>query len=180
MALNVQTLGTQLPTTYVWDVSQIQNLNISSDFKELLIRLYQNLNTMANVINTKESSYYLTTGHFYNGQNWFPNSNMGLAANYRTIEPRSGIRAVTIDIPLPNTATVSVPHNITCTTQTRIFVKYAMAYDNTGTSWLPLPYASSVAANVIELNIDNTNINITTNTNRTAYTAIVVLDYIQN
>ena len=52
MALNVQTLGTQLPTTYIWDVSQIQNLNISSDFKELLIRLYQNLNTMANVINT--------------------------------------------------------------------------------------------------------------------------------
>lgn len=180
MALNVQTLGTQLPTTYVWDVGQIQNLNISSDFKELLIRLYQNLNTMANVINTKESGYYLTTGQFYNGQSWYPNSNMGTSTPYRAIEPRTGTRAVTIDIALPNTATVSVPHNITCTTQTRIFVKYAIAYDNTGTSWLPLPYASSVAANVIELNIDNTNINITTNSNRTAYTAIVVLDYIQN
>lgn len=173
--------GTTLPPTYVWDVQQINDLDISNNFKELLVRLYQNLNNISLVINTKESSYYTITGHFLNGQKWFANPNNSFGTSpYVAPQLRDGIRVTLIDIPLPNTATVSVPHGITCTPQTRIFLKYADAYNSTGTSFLTLPYASAVAANVIELSTDNINVNITTNSNRTDYKAIVVLDYIQN
>lgn len=181
MAFDTKMRGTTLPTTYIWDVSPIYDLNLSNDVKELLVRMYQNINSIALVTNTKESGYYLTDALYYNDQQWFPNTNTGELTNpYIKPVNRSGGRVTLKDIALPNTGTVSIPHNIPCTPQTRIFVKYADAVNSAGTSFLPLPYASATLANVIELNADNVNVNITTNSNRTDYTAIVVLDFIQN
>src|ERR1700674_5791632 len=68
--------GAFVPTTNIWDVGQLQDVDINSpEFKELLIRLYQNLNLMALVINVKDTGYYVTN-ELVNGQLFFPNPNL--------------------------------------------------------------------------------------------------------
>src|SRR5271157_1512774 len=65
--------GVYLPTTFIWDVSQLQRVDVNSkEFKELLIRMYQNLTNMATAINLKDTGYYYQ-GEFVNGQLYFPN-----------------------------------------------------------------------------------------------------------
>ncbi len=90
---------------------------------------------------------------------------------------------------LPNAGTKSVAHGIDTLPQdlpnnyigfsfTRI---YATATDPVNELYIPIPYASNVAANVIEINVDATNVNITTASNKTAYTiTYVVLEYIKS
>ena len=57
--LNQNISGAFVPTTFILDVAKIQEVNVNSEeFKELLVRLYQNLNRMSLVLNVKESAYY--------------------------------------------------------------------------------------------------------------------------
>ncbi len=72
---NLDEIGSFVPTTNIWDVQDIQDINVNSpEFKELIVRLYQNVNLISNVLNTKESAFYLTES-FNNSQVWFkPNS----------------------------------------------------------------------------------------------------------
>ena len=80
---------------------------------------------------------------------------------------------------LPNAGTKSVPHNIPINgsyTFTRI---YGAASDTTGLNYIPLPYASPTAANNIELNLDATNVNIITGSNRSNFNiTYVIVEYI--
>ena len=56
--------GMMVPTTNVWDVSQIYNLqDISPELRELFVRLYQNLNKMALAVNLKKDQNCLFTYH---------------------------------------------------------------------------------------------------------------------
>ena len=65
--------GTFIPTTQVWDVTEIKEVDVTKpEFKELLVRMYQNLNTMALTINNKESSFY-DTQETVKGQAFFSN-----------------------------------------------------------------------------------------------------------
>ena len=42
--------GAYVVTTNVWDVSQLYSIDVKSpEFQELLVRLYQNVNNIANV-----------------------------------------------------------------------------------------------------------------------------------
>ena len=44
--------GAFVETTQIWDASQIQEMDVNSpDFKELIIRLYQNMNKIALALN---------------------------------------------------------------------------------------------------------------------------------
>lgn len=80
---------------------------------------------------------------------------------------------------LPNTGTKSVPHNITVTGST-IWTRYYATATYPGSSGIPIPYASPTLANNIEINVDATNVNITTGSDRTAYTTTyVILEYLQ-
>ena len=64
------------------------------------------------------------------------------------------------------------------TTFTRV---YATASDTTGFNYIPVPYASSTAANNIELNVNGTNVNIITGSNRSNFNiCYVVLEYLQS
>ena len=52
--------GLSLPTTNIWDTTEIYETEVTSDaFKELMVRLYQNLSDMSDAINLKESAYYV-------------------------------------------------------------------------------------------------------------------------
>ena len=167
--------GSFVPTTQVWDVGEIYSTDVNSeDFKEILVRLYQNLNNQAFSINIKDSGYYVTE-EFVNGQAFFPNPSL--------TEPytlRQAFRKVINFGALPNTGTTAVAHGITVTdgvTFTRI---YGAATNTTAHAYLPLPYASPTAADNIELKVDGTNVTIITGSDRSSFNVTyVVLEYLK-
>ena len=182
MANNPIFSGAFVPTTNVWDVSQLYEIDVNSEaFKELLVRLYQNLNNISLVLNLKDTGYYLNQ-EFVNGQLYFPNTNLN-SSTEQTSEFRQVWRLVINFGALPDftgSPTKSVPHGLTITpgvTFTRI---YATASNTTGFEYIPIPYASPTAANSIEINVDATNVNIITGSNRSNFTiCYVILEYLK-
>lgn len=172
--------GAFVPTNFIWDVSQLYSVEVDSpQFKELLVRLYQNLNIMALVLNVKDSGYYVQE-EFVNGQLWFPNP-----ANNSSTEANATFRPVqrkTINFgPLLDASSKSIPHGITCNSSTTFTRIYAVASDTTGKTYLPIPYTSATAADIIEIFVDSTNVVIVTNSNRTNFdTCYVILEYLQS
>ncbi len=171
--------GVFLPTTNVWDVGQLEDLDVSSpEFKLLLVRLYQNINDIALSVNIRDAAYY-NTQEFVSGQLFFPNP----AANDNDSNAndfRQGMRMVVDFGVLPNTGSKSVAHNITVSATTSFTRIYGSATDPVGFNYIPLPYASPTAADNIELSVDATDVTITTGLDRTNFTTcIVVLEYLQ-
>ena len=178
--IQYQNIGSFIPTTYVWDVAILQEIDVTSpEFKELLVRMYQYINLMALSLNTRDAGYY-NTSEFVNGQLFFPNP----ANNSSTTEApdfRQVYRLVVNFGPLPNTGTTSVPHGLTITPATTFTRIYGAASDQTNELYIPIPYASPTLANNIELNVDATNVNITTGGNRSTYNVTyVILEYLQS
>ena len=171
--------GSFLATTQVWDVGEIYSAEgISPDLKELLVRLYQNLNNQSLSVNTRDAGFY-DTSEFVNGQLFFPNPALN-SSSTTTPTQRQVFRKVLNFGSLPDTAVKTVAHGITVNdgfTFTRI---YGAATDPTGHNYIPLPYASPTLMNNIELKTDGTNVTITTGSNRTAFTTTyVVLEYLK-
>jgi len=172
-------VGAFIPTTNIWDPTEIYSTEVTSpEFKELLVRLYQNLNSMAMAVNLKDTGYY-DTSEFVTGQKYFPKPGLtSLSAEVPAF--RQTYRKVINFGTLPNTGTTNVAHGITVDANTIFTRIYGTATDPTGLSYLPLPYASSTAANNIELKVDNTNVTIITGSNRAAYTiTYVVVEYLK-
>ena len=190
--------GAFLPTTNIWDVTEIYSTEVTSpEFKELLVRLYQNLNNMSMMINVKDSAIY-TTDEFVCGQTYFSNPNLNSTTTtaptqrqvYRKIinsfDATATPKAYT---PLPNAAgLITFPHGLTITTGYSFTRIYGVTSDPVNKIYLPLPYASgvlvegtpNVATDVIELSVDDTNVNITVGKDRSAFTmTYIVLEYIK-
>lgn len=180
MATNAGFFGSFVPTTNVWDVGQLQDIDVTSpEFKELLVRLYQNLNLMAIVVNSRDAGYYVPQ-QFVNGQLWYPNPNLDSTS---TTNPtlRQVMRLMVPFGALPNTGTKSVAHGITVNSSYSFTRIYATATDPVAMSYIPIPYASPTLANNIELSVDATNVTITTGSNRSSYTTCyVVLEYLMS
>jgi len=165
--------GAFVPTSYVWEVQSAQSVDVNSpEFKELLVRLYQNIANIATALNLKDTGYYYL-GEFVNGQLYFPNpalnSQTASTARYRQVT------RLTVDFgALPNTGVKSVPHGLTpnaAWTFTRI---YATASDTTGLTYIPIPSFQA------DLSVDAVNVNITTTANLTNYNVCyVVLEYLK-
>jgi hypothetical protein len=170
--------GLFVPTTNIWDVSQIYDIEVTSpEFKELLVRLYQNINNITLALNLKDSAYYDEV-EFVNGQAFFPGAVSASASNETIF--RQVFRKVINFGTLPNTATTSVPHGILITNTYSFTRIYATASDQTGMTYIPIPFASPTDADNIQLDVDATNVNITTGSDRTNYTlCYVVLEYIK-
>lgn len=172
--------GSFIPTTQVWDVSEIYSTEVTSPaFKELLVRLYQNLNGMALSVNGRDAGMYDKT-EFVNGQTFFPAAGTSSATSSAPNQ-RQVYRKVVDFGALPNAAAKTVAHGLTVTngyTFTRI---YGTASNTAGLLYIPIPYASSVLLNNIELSVSNVNVTITTGIDRTAFTiCYVVLEYLKN
>jgi len=175
----IDNTGSFIPTTQVWDISEIYATDVkSAAFKELIVRMYQQLNTIALAINTKDTGYY-PQFEMVNSQLWFPDPTL---SSETTQQPsyRQVIRKVINFGVLPNTGTTSVAHGITFTLKSRITRLYGVATNPSAPSYLSLPYASPTAANNIELNCDGTNVNVITGSNRSAYTTTyIVIEFIR-
>lgn len=174
-------VGSFLATTNVWDVTEVNALEKESPaLKELLIRLYQNLNQSSININLKDTGYY-TTSEFVNGQSFFPNPGL-TSASSTTPTMRQVYRCVINFGALPNTTTKSVPHHLTFNPGFSMTRLYGSASKSDATSFIPLPYASTTAvANNIELSVTGTNVVIKTGIDYSAYTTTyVVLEYLKS
>ncbi len=173
--------GSFIPSTNIWDVSSLYSIDINDPaFKELLVRLYQNVNNIAIVLNVKESGYYDNeVNDFVDGNAWFPNPALSSATTTTpTFRPEQ--RCVINFGALPNTGSKSVAHGITCTASTTFTRIYGAASDTTGFNYIPLPYASPTLANNIELRVDATNVIVTTGSNRTNFNVCyIVIEYLQ-
>jgi len=171
-------VGAYTPTSNVWDVSEIYSTEVTSPaFKELLVRLYQNLNLLSLVVNVKDSAIYIDSEFVTSGQ-YFASPALS-SATQQNPALRGVFRKVVNFGALPNTGTKSVAHDI-APTASFSFTRIYGCSTNPSTSYIPLPYASPVLANNIELNADATNVNVTTGSNRTAYTiTYIVLEYIK-
>lgn len=169
--------GMMLPTTSVWDVSEVFAIeSLSPQLRELLVRLYQNLNNMSLAVNLKDTGYY-SNQEFLNSQVFFPNPNNPPST---TSVFRQVFRTTVNFGTLPDTMTLSVPHNIDVNEAYSFTRIYGASTNSTATSFIPLPYASAVPTDIVELNADTTNINITTSDDWTDYiTTYVILEYVK-
>lgn len=168
--------GAYLPTTYIFDISDIQNIDVnSSEFKELIVRLYLNINNMLQILNIKDTGqYFLTT--INTGQVFFNVNN-----DFNML--RSIFRTVVNFGALPNNTTKSVSHNIPNLGTTWSLVRFdcestkpnTIAIDIPG--WDPTNFPTS--QNPIMITFDPTNVNITTTSNMSAWTITwVTLEFI--
>ena len=169
--------GLFVPTTYIWDVARVNDVDVNTpEFKELLVRLYQNLNSMAIALNWKDTGFYLQE-EFVNGQIYFPSPTLS-STTAQSPTNRQVFRKVVNFGVLPNTAAKSVAHGLTITSGYSFTRIYGTA-TNPSTQFIPLPYASTTG-DTIELSVDATNVTVTTVSNKSAFTTTyIVLEYIK-
>ena len=164
--------GSYVPTTNICDVSNLSDIDVNSDeFKELLVRLYQNINNISVVLNTKCSGYYInqefvSSKLFYNPT---PDPD-GL-----TEQLRAGF-IITINTGALGAGVTAVDHNIPVTNIYQWMFIYGAA-TNTGTLvGYPLPFAGA-AGNNIEVSVTATQILINNNSGVTFTDSQVTLEY---
>lgn len=173
-----QDVGSFIPTTQVWDVSELYSTEVTSPkFKELLIRLYQQVGNIAMAINGKDTGIY-DTSEFVCGQTFFPNPNP-IAGQPN--KERQVYRKVISFGTLPNTATKTVAHDIALSPGLFFTRIYGTAADPLTNKYIPLPFTSPGAlGGAIELWVDGANVKIITGSDRTAFTiTYVVLEYLK-
>lgn len=172
--LSNKELGAFLPSTQMWDISEIQDSKIKNEaLKEILVRMYQNLNRMSLAVNVKDSAYY-DTREFVTGQQFFPLPGLN-SAGTRVADFRQTFRKVINFGTLPNAGTTNVAHGINVDANTIFTRIYGVATYQGGPSFLPLPYASPTDADNIELSVDGTNVIIITGSDRTDYTVCYII-----
>jgi hypothetical protein len=169
--------GLYLNTTDVFDSIDTREIIKSPDeFRNFITRLRQSINNINIAVNLKDTGYYILD-ETANGQVFFPNQALNSTTS-RLPTYRNVLRKVINFGALPNNTTKSVPHGIVIDALFSFTRIYATA-TNPNTSFIPLPYASTTAGDVIELNADTTNVNITTHSNKSAYTiTYVILEWI--
>jgi hypothetical protein len=176
--------GSFVPTTNIWDVQRLQEVDVKSEeFKELLVRLYQNINNICLALNIKDVGYYSTT-EFLNGQLFFPVQTVtDLTEQSQTY--RQVFRTVVDFGALPNAGTKSVAHNIEIVPGTPTTFSFTRIYGAssklaTQDSFIPLPFSSPTLNQNIKLEVDNTNVIVTTAIDYSLYTTTYcVLEYLK-
>ena len=180
MASPTSILSFSVPTTNIWDIGQIQEVDVNSDeFKELLVRLYQNVNNIALAVNAKDTGFY-DVNEYLNSQVYFPNPATNSGTNSAS-DWRSVSRKVINFGALPNAAVKTVAHGITFTTACSATRIYGAATDPVNRLYIPLPYSSGTLNKNIELSLDATNVIITTSIDYSAYTlTYIVIEFLQS
>ena len=173
----VEDTGSYIPSTNLWDVSSIYDLDVQSEqFKELFVRLYQNINNISVNQNLKVTGYYQQT-EFVCGKQYFPNPSLTeLNSNPEPVY-RQVYRKVFNFGALPNTAIKTMPHGIPLATSNSVYTFTSISgcsTDPVGKAAFPLP------SNDIALFVDATDIYVITTSDLTAYSVTyIVLEYLK-
>lgn len=175
MAQDVINWGLFIPSTIIFDVAKIQEVDVKSpEFKELLVRLYQTVNSILIATNLKDSGYYLTQ-EFVTSQLFFNASN-----DFNNLRP---IYRMVVDFgALPDTAVKSVAHNITNLGTTWSLVRFDCCSTRPNTTAIHIPgFDPADITKPINIWFDPTNVNIQTTSNMSTYTTTwVIIEYILN
>ena len=159
--------GVYIPTTQVWDVTEVHEVDVTKpEFKELLVRMYQNLNSMSMAIGTKESSFYSTL-ETVKGQAFNPRTTDS-STNTSNPESRQVFNKVIV---IAGFVTGAYAHGIPVNagyTFTRI---YGCATNPAGFLAVPVPTTGTT------ITVDATNVNIVTGL--VGYSAHVILEYMK-
>lgn len=137
--------------------------------------LVEALTFMADSINAKEIGWYYDT-ITDTGKKFIPVTNASTSNEWRTV-----FRKVIDTGALPNTTTTNTAHGITVDDSFSLIDLYGGATKPTSAyASVPLPFASGTLADNISVDVDATNINITTSKDYSAYTrSYVVIEYMQ-
>ncbi len=176
---NVSNIGSFVPTTNIWDVSRLYEVDVTSnEFKELLVRLYQNINLIALNLNMKDTGYYVLQ-EFVNGQLYFPNPSLD-STTPQSPTYRQVFRTVINFGALPNDTTKSVAHGLSITSTYSFTRIYGASTKSDQTSFIPLPYSSTTLNQNILLSVTATDVVVTTGIDYSSYTTTyIVLEYIK-
>lgn len=151
----------QLPNTI--NLPDIEN---ASFFQE---RLEELLKRVVGVINTKEGGAYLLR-EAINFDQYFT------ADDLQTL--RNVYRSVINFGTLPNTGSTSVAHGLTFDTNSKLVRAYGASTDPTAIQFIPLPFSSPTLADNVSVEIDSTNVTITTGKDMTSFiNTTIVLEY---
>jgi hypothetical protein len=140
--------------------------------------IVEQLKKLANAVNAREIGFFLDQ-ELLSGKSFIPGVNIvtdgGSSQQFRTV-----LRKVIDFGALPNTTVKSVAHGITFDANFTLIQMFASATDPTNLEALPIPYDSAGLGQGIAMNMDATNINILTQSNRSTYTrCYVVIEYLQ-
>lgn len=170
--------GTALPTTYVYDVDEI---DVESEgFKELIVRLQEDTNSIILALNRKiDGSHFQTvfnTGAVLFAPTNVSNTNDNMRAIFTTTVPFGA---------LPNTSIKSVPHNIPAPVLSAglwSLVGWQVSATKPNTISVPVPgFDPADITKPINVWFDKTNVNIQTTSDMTAYTICnVTFTYVLN
>lgn len=172
--------GSFVPSTFIWQMQEAQSLQIDPGLKQLLVKLYQNLNLMQISLNQREFANYSLT-EVLNGQTYFPVPGLNSLSSIQP-EDRQVFRTTINFGPLPNTTTITVPHDIDIDSGYSFTRIYGAATNSNQTSFIPLPYASCTdVAHNVELKVTDTNVFITSGADYSDYiNTYIVLEYIKS
>ena len=146
------------------------NILLRYDDKKSFDYLIDTLNRMAFLLNNKDIGQY-SANTVINGQ---------VFRSPTTPSSLLGVYRVVIDVgALPNAGVTNTAHGITTTNNTIFTRIYGVAKDPGTPQWIPLPYVS--ATNPVQIDVNNTNVVVTTTTNMSAYTTChVVLEWMED
>jgi len=169
--------GSFVPTTNIYSIENLKDIKLDSpEFRNFLVRLRNTVNQLAISSNAKVSGFY-DTDEFVTGELFFKNPNL----NSTTDRPPT-LRPITFTVinfgSLPNTATKSVAHGLDISSNWSFINAYATATDTTGLTSIQFDYSDAAT---LSIDVDGTNVNITSIDDKTAYdTCYVFLKYIKN
>lgn len=146
---------------------------VPENWEEARQFLVEQLKKVSNAINIREIGWWLDE-ELISGKQFFP-SGASDPPQFRTI-----LRKVIDFGALPDTAMKSVAHGITFDANFSLIQMFASATDPTNFIALPIPFASGVLVESVKMDMDATNVNITTYQTRSSFTrCYVTIEYIQ-
>lgn len=169
--------GLFIPNTEVFNTEQLnKDMTPAEVANYFYILQFLSYNNLATAINMKETGFYVPV-EFVTGQQWFRQSGASPQNPFAF-----GWRIVVNFGALPNAATKSVAHNITGLTAGQYsWTKIIGTATDAAGNGIPLPFSSPTLNENIKLDVDITNVNITTAIDYSAFTnCYIILEYLKD
>lgn len=167
--------GSFIETTAVLDVARLYETDVKSDeFKELLGRLFEIVNSLSLSMNTRDFAFYLTET-LVNSQSWYnPNASTVLS---NQLDLRPAFRKV-INCGAINAGLNTIPHGLTIGSTWQFVYINGTANNPAISDYYPLPFAG-FANNNIELRLNATDVIIDNNSGKTFTSCNVVVEFLK-
>lgn len=142
---------------------------IPEDYLKARVVLIDDIQRIKRAINRK------STGEYYEQEVNTAQSLFGGTSNNKTVFRK------TIDFgALPDNASKSVAHGIPFDSNYKFLKIFGSSTDQTAISAIPLPYSSPTLTDNISLEVDGTNVTVTTGADYSAYTeTLIILEYVK-